>query len=157
MRRALAPLVLSVALAACTGGGGVDASVDARALTCDAPLSMALAPSTRPPNVGLPVASIAWTGDRCALYPDEGHPDTVLFIADSDGTWFDVGLIAQANSRWFIAESSTGAMRTTYLAGVPRATVVNVVLQSDSTDNQVSIDFRVDDDTLTLLAMSELN
>ena len=146
--------MLVLVLAGCRGGSSVDASVDAQVLTCDAPLSMALTPSARPPNVGLPVASIAWTGDHCALYPDEGHPDTLLFLADSDGTWFDVGLIAQANSRWFIAEASTGAMRTTYLTGVPRDTDIHVVLESD--DTQVAIDFRVDDDTVTLLAMSEL-
>lgn len=156
MRRALPVLLLATVLGACRGGGAADASVDARVLECDAPLTIVLSPSTRPPNVGLPTASITWTENRCALHDDEGHPDAVLFVADTAGTWFDAGLIAQADSRWVIAESSTGATRTTYLARVPRGTDIHVVLERDDASSRISVDFRVDDDTLTLLAMSEL-
>lgn len=153
--RALPVMLLAVALAACGGGRDVrDANVDARVLECAAPLTHVLSPSTRPPNVGLPTVSITWSGDGCALHDDEGHPDAVLFVADTAGTWFDVGLLAQADSRWFIAESSTGTMRATYIPGIPPATDIHLVLETDGT--RVSVDFRVDGDTLTLLAMREL-
>lgn len=154
MRRAVPVMLVAIALGACGGRGGTDASVDARVLECDAPRSIPLTPSTHPPNTGLPMASIAWTGNSCALYADETHPDAILIIADTAGTWFDSGLVATADSAWFIAESSTGVMRATYITGVPRATDLHLVLESDEV--RVAVDFRVDGDTVTLLAMSEL-
>lgn len=151
-----AALFALLSIACGSDDGSRDASSDARVLDCDGPIEFELTPATTGPNTGLPMAAITWSGDHCVLVADERHPDAVLVIADTTGTFFDSGVVAARAGDWIIERWSRSESRTTYVAAVPRNTDVFVELESEDGRSRVRIDFRVGATTLTLLAMREL-
>jgi hypothetical protein len=100
------------------------------------------------------VAAVAWADEHCELGTDETREDALLVVADFTGTVFGAaGLSLNAVRNWNIVGSSLGGAPATYLAGVPRATDVTLVLEEPRTRERATVTLRVDGDVVALLDM----